>query len=200
MRTLLILLLVAGLISFGAVYLPIALRRLRRRRDESVPALAFEARRAAEGDERIREAIDIRERVADYARRKEVGLDRSVVLEIDELLATIVELARMRQELVAHLGALTPERMARDAALLDPATVTDQRRQVEELRGRAAALEVELARAVAGLRETWLGLLDALASPGAGRLATSRTREQIEALRIRIAAEKEARHDVGEPA
>ncbi|MCC6620435.1 MAG: hypothetical protein IT385_04230 [Deltaproteobacteria bacterium] len=200
MRTLLILLLVASLISFGVVYLPIVIGRIRRRRDESVPLLGFDARRAAERDERIREAVDIRERIADYARRKDVGLDRSLVVEVDELIATMLELARIRHELLAHLEALTPDRLARDAALLDAGTLAAQRRQVDELRRRADALEGELARAASGLRETWLGLLDALATPGAGSLAATRTREQIEALRIRIAAEKEARQDVNEPA
>ena len=200
MRVFLELLLAAGLISFGAVYVPILWKRWKSRKDDSVPPLARAARQAAERDERLREAIDIRERIADYARRKDIGLDRVLVSEVDELIATMLELVRLREELVTHLAALTPERLERDAELLDPATLASQRQQVTDLRAREKALEAELARAVSGLRETWLGLLDALATPGAGSLAATRTREQVETLRIRIAAEKEARTELHEPA
>lgn len=200
MRILLELLAAAAVLSFGAVYVPILLKRMKKAKETGVPALAAPARKAAVSDERVREAIDIRERIADYARRKDVGLDRALVLEVDELLVTMCELARMRDELATHLQGLSPERLQRDAALLDAATLDGQRRQIAELRARLQGLEAELARAVSGLRETWLGLLDALATPGAGSLAASRTREQVEGLRVRIAAEKEARQDVGEPA
>lgn len=200
MRTLFEILAIAAVVSFGAVYVPLLVRRVRARKDTGVPALAFATRRAAEGDERLREALEIRERMAEYARRKDVGLDRALVLEVDELIATMLELQRMRVELRAHLSAVSPARLERDAALLDAGTVEGQRRQLADLSRRADDLEAELARAVAGLRETWLGLLDALATPGAGSLAATRTREQVDGLKLRIAAEKEARTDVGEPA
>ncbi|MFO0748609.1 MAG: hypothetical protein U1F43_23535 [Myxococcota bacterium] len=168
--------------------------------ETGVPALPPAPRRLAQSDDRVREAVEIRERIADYARRKDIGLDRVVVLEVDELLVTMVELATMRRELEAHLAGVSPARMERDAGLLDAGTLEGQRQQLADLRTRCSNLEAELARAVAGLRETWLGLLDALATPGAGSLAASRTREQVEGLRLRIAAEKEARRDVNEPA
>lgn len=196
MRVFLELLIAAGVLSFGAVYLPILVKRLRAKKDGAVPLLAAPAKAAAKGDERIREAVDIRERIADYARRKDIGLDRVLVVEVDELIATMVELARMRDDLERHLDGLSPTRLERDAALLEVSVVEGQKRQVDDLRMRVRNLETELARAVAGLRETWLGLLDALATPGAGNLAANRTREQVEGLRLRIAAEKEARSDV----
>lgn len=207
MKVFLELLLIATAISFAAVYIPIGWRRLQRRQEarrarpalQVIPRVAAEAARAATSDERIREALEIRERIADYARRPEVGLDVIVVHEVDLLVASMVELARMRRELESHLGGISEAQLVRDAGLLEPATLHAQRAQIDGLRARARGLEAELARAVAGLRETWLGLLDALAQPGAGSLATTRTRDQVEALRIRIQAEKEARTEV-EPA
>ncbi len=207
MKVFLELLLIATAVSFGAVYIPIGWRRWRKREEarrarpalQVIPRVDAEAARATTSDERIREAVVIRERIADYARRPEVGLDVIVVHEVDLLIASMVELARTRRELEDHLGGISEAQLVRDAALLDPATLQAQRLQIDGLRVRARGLEAELARAVAGLRETWLGLLDALAQPGAGGLATARMRDQIEALRIRIQAEKEARTEV-EPA
>jgi hypothetical protein len=195
-RLLLELLLVAGLLAFAAVYIPILWRRARDRKRPVVrviPAAAPAALRLAQQDERLHEAVSLRDKIADLARKPEVGLDAVVVQEVDELIAAMVSLHETKTQLGQHLATISDERIARDAALLDAESVASQRRQLEALRQRERSLETELARAVAGLRETWLGLLDAMALPGSGPLATDRVRSQIETLRIRIQAEREAR-------
>ncbi len=196
MRILLELLVVAALIAFAAVYVPIVWRRARDRKRPVVriiPAAAPAALRLAQQDERLREAVDLRNKIADLARKPEVGLDGAVVHEVDDLVAEMVSLHDMKTELGRHLATISEERIARDAGLLDAESVASQRRQLETLRQRERSFETELARAVAGLRETWLGLLDAMALPGSGPLASDRVRSQIETLRIRIQAEREAR-------
>lgn len=194
MRVVIELLLLASVIAFGAVYAPIALKKLRqRKRPVALPEAPAEAKRLAAGDERLAEAVELRDKIAGLARKKDVGLDRAVVDEVDELLRAMVSLRELKLELAHHLSILPERRIAEDAALLDAATVEAQRRQIAELRQRERGLDAELARAAAGLRETWLGLLEALAQPGNHALASNRVKEQVETLRIRIQAEQEAR-------
>lgn len=197
MRVFLEIVLLAGLITFGIAYGPVLARRWRERkkapRPEPPPPVSPEALRMARADERIGEAVELRAKIAELVGRRDVGLDRVLVLEVDELIAAMVGLQEIRTALRSHLGTISEERIARDAALLDAATVEEQRRQVEALRMRDRKLEAELARAAAGLRETWLGLLDAIAMPGGGAVAHDRIRAQIETLRVRIQAEREVR-------
>lgn len=198
MRILLELLIAAALIVFAAVYVPILWRRTRDRKRpivRTIPSAAPAALRLAQQDERLREAVDLRNKIADLARRPDVGLDAVVVAEVDDLVHAMVSLHDMKEQLGQHLATISDERITRDAALLDTESVASQRRQLEALRQRERSLETELARAVAGLRETWLGLLDAIALPGSGAMASDRVRSQIETLRIRIQAEREARTD-----
>lgn len=197
MRVFLQIVLLAGLITFGIAYGPVLLRRWRARkkkvRPAPLPPVSPEAQRLARQDERIGEAVELRAKIAELVGREDVGLDRVLVLEVDELIAAMVALQEIRGALRSHLGSISEERLARDAALLDAGTVDEQRRQVESLRARDRKLEAELARATAGLRETWLGLLDAIALPGGGAVAHDRIRAQIETLRVRIQAEREVR-------
>jgi len=195
-RILLELLVVAALIAFAAVYVPILWRRARDRKRPVVrviPVAAPAALRLAQQDERLREAVSLRDKIADLARKPEVGLDVAVVHEVDELVAEMVSLHDTKTQLSQHLATISEERIARDAGLLDAESVTNQRRQLEALRQRERSLETELARAVAGLRETWPGLLDAVALPGSGAVASDRVRSQIETLRLRLQAERGAR-------
>jgi hypothetical protein len=198
------IILLAALITLGIAYGPVLWRRWRQRRRapraEPLPPVAPEALRLARQDERIGEAVELRARIAELVGRREVGLDRVLVLEVDELLAAMVGLQELRGQLRSHLASISEERIARDAALLDAATVSEQRRQIEALRQRDRTLEAELARATAGLRETWLGLLEAIAQPGSGAVAHDRIRAQIEGLRIRIQAEREVRAEAVENA
>lgn len=194
MRVLVELVLLASIIAFGAVYAPIAWKKLRQRKPSlALPEVPAAARRLAAGDERLAEAVELREKIAGLTKKKDVGLDRAVVDEVDELLAAMVSLRELKLELAHHLSILPERRIAEDAALLDAATVDAQRRQIAELRQREKGLDAELARAAAGLRETWLGLLEALAQPGNHALASNQVKAQVEALRIRIQAEQEAR-------
>lgn len=199
MRVFIQIVLLAGLITFGIAYGPVLWRRWRARRraprPEPLPPVSPEAVRLSRQDERIGEAVELRARIAELVSRREVGLDRVLVLEVDELIAAMVGLQEIRSALRSHLASISEERIARDAALLDAATVSEQRRQLEGLRRRDRTLEAELARATAGLRETWLGLLDAIAQPGSGAVAHDRIRAQIETLRIRIQAEREVRSE-----
>jgi len=195
-RILLELLLAATLIVFAGVYAPILWRRARDRKRptiKTIPAPPSSVLRLAQGDDRLREAVDLRNKIADVVRKPDVGLDVVIVHEVDDLIAGMVSLHELKTQLGQHLATISDERIARDAALLDPESVATQRRQLEALRQRERSLETELARAVAGLRETWLGLLDAVAQPGSNSLAADRVRSQIQSLRIRIQAEREAR-------
>jgi hypothetical protein len=194
------LLLIATIIVVSYTYGPILWRRWRERqlrpRLRERPRLAPRAIHLAAEDERMREAVDLRNKIAELADKPEVGLDDAVVHEVDELIAGMVALHDTKAALAHHLLAISEERLRRDEALLEPESVANQRRQLEALRQRGRTLEAELARAVAGLREAWLGLLDALAQPGGGLVSGDRVRAQIETLRIRVQAEREARSEV----
>lgn len=199
MRTLFFLILAASAIAFLFAYGPIVVRRLRARKGAPPPAWAEVPARAvhlAREDERMREAVEIRNRIAELARKPEVGLGDVVVREVDDLVDAMVSLYDTKTALGRHLVSISEARIERDEGLLDPVSVAAQRRQLADLRQREKAFETELARAVAGLRETWLGLLDAIAKPGGGLVAAERVRQQIETLRIRIQAEREARTEV----
>jgi hypothetical protein len=194
------LLLIATIIVVSYTYGPILWRRWRERqlrpRPRERPRLAPRAIHLAAEDERMREAVDLRNKIAELADKPEVGLDDAVVHEVDELIAGMVALHDTKAALAHHLLAISEERLRRDEALLEPESVANQRRQLEALRQRGRTLEAELARAVAGLREAWLGLLDALAQRGGGLVSGDRGRAQIETLRIRVQAEREARSEV----
>lgn len=195
MRLVLEILALGTLIAFALTYAPIWAKRLRARRAaarEVVPTLEGRLRAYCGRDERLTEALEIRDRIAGYAAREEVGLDPRLIVDVDTLIAGMVALDETARELGRHLDALPVTRLARDAALLDGDAAARQARQIEALRQKRASLEGELVRAVAGLREAWLGLIDALSRPDVGspvRVA----REQVEALNLRVSAEREAR-------
>lgn len=202
MRVVLEVVLVAAALAFATVYLPILWRRMsaaRARRmalPPPIPPAPAEARAlvARPGvDSRVREAVELRERIAELARKREVGLDAGVVTDVDLLLGALVELHALSASLGTHLEAFSDANLARDSGLVDPASIARQREQVAALGARKRGLDAEIAQAVSGLRETWLGLLDALAQPGGGADLTRRTRAQVETLRVRIAAEREVR-------
>ena len=197
MRVFIEIVLLASVIVFGLAYGPVLWRRVRerkrRRREPPLPPVAPEALRLAHVDERIGEAVELRKKIAELVSRRDVGLDRVLVSEVDELIDAMVGLCGIKSALRSHLSTVSEERIARDAALLEAGSVAEQRRQLEALHQRERALEAELARATAGLRETWLGLLDAIAQPGSGAVAHDRIREQIQTLRIRIQSEREVR-------
>lgn len=189
---------VAALVVLGVAFVPRVPRVWRRWREQRVVRRSERSpptRRTAADNDRIAEAMEIRERIATYAQRKNFGFDAALTTEVDLLIESMVAIAQMRRELEADLRGIG-DRLARDAELLDQGVVDAQRHQIYSLRIRARSLETELARAVAGLRETWLGLLEAMNRTDSGNLATTRTHEQVESLRIWIQAEREAHVDV----
>lgn len=200
MRFFLELLLIAALLAVIYAYGPVLWRRLTASgKEEGAPArskLTARARHLAKEDERLREAVELRDKIADLTKRPKVGLGDDVVHEVDELIEAMVGIYDTRAALSQHLAGFTEERLARDQALLDAASLARQRRQLDQLRTRERGLEAELARATAGLRDTWLGLLDALAQSGGGAVTAERVRAQIESLRIRVQAEREARSEL----
>lgn len=204
MRVVLEIVFVASALAFAAVYLPILWRRAqaasakKKALPPPIPAAPPAARALVAVDARLHEAVEIRERIAELARKKEVGLDGGVVTDVDLLLVAMVELHALSASLGAHLEAFSDTNLARDSGLVDPAAIARQREQAAALGVRKRGLDAEIAQAVSGLRETWLGLLDALAQPGGGADLAQRTRAQVETLRVRIAAEREVRAELHE--
>ncbi len=194
MRVVIEVLLLGGALAFVSVYGPIWWKKLRARKAErsQVPELDAKLRKACASDERLSEALEIRDRIAGYASKSDVGLDSRLVEDVDVLIGGLVALMATARELGQHLAGFTPERLERDAAVLDAGAVTRQKGQVEALRQKRQALEAEVVRAVSGLREAWLSLIDALSRPHAGS-PVSVAREQVEALNLRVSAEHEAR-------
>jgi hypothetical protein len=194
LRVVIEVLLLGGALAFVWVYGPIWWKRVRARKVErkAVPEIDGKLRKACAGDERLSEALEIRDRMAGYAARDEVGLDVRLVEDVDILIAGLVALTGTARELGQHLAGFTRERLERDAAVLDEGAITRQKGQVEALKQKRQALEAEVVRAVSGLREAWLSLIDALSRPHAGS-PVSVAREQVEALNLRVQAEREAR-------
>jgi hypothetical protein len=176
--------LVAGLVVVVRRLLP---RVVVRRR-----ALPAQWREVAKRDERVSQALDLRERLARLATRATSLVDDRLVAEVDEVVEPLVALAELRLELESHLAGLDPAAAARDAAALGPERAERLLASYEALVARRQRLAAQASEVVTGLREIYLDVIDGV-SGSAGTLegAAARTRALGESVRLRVEAERE---------
>ncbi|MEZ4265608.1 MAG: hypothetical protein R3F39_04455 [Myxococcota bacterium] len=142
----------------------------------------------------MRQALELRARVAALAGRPQSLVDDALVAEFDHVLEPLVALAALRIELDTHLAGLDPEAAARDAATLAPQRAARLEAAYRGLVDRRDRLVSESSEIVTGLREIYLDVLDgATGTSGEIQHAAARTRALGESVRLRVDAEREVR-------
>ncbi len=165
---------------------------LRRRSAERIRDMPERWRLLGAVDERLQEAVNMRDKLADLAGRPDNALDREVVYDVDELIASVSDVVELRIELERHLQVLDQEQLQRDAELLHEDAAERQGRMLATVEERPGQLNGEIATAVGDLRELYLHVLDNLQKPGlASDTVVQQTRDRAAQLRSRIEAEQE---------
>lgn len=153
------------------------------------PQIPAEWRARGAVDRRLREALDLWDRLFKLARTTQRGgLD--LLRDLFEVLSGIEALGRLEADVADYLAAArsapTPELM--------PETQTEA---VEALDGRRLSLGVEADSALEGLRQVYLHLLEGEGAHGEGAhgegAAGGRARDVLDRLRAQSAAEGEIR-------
>jgi len=165
---------------------------LRRRSVKRIRAMPERWRLLAAVDERLQEAVNMRDRLAELAAREDNSLDREVVYDVDELIASVSDVIELRIELERHLQVVDRQRLEQDAELLDEATAEKQQKMLATVSDRPEQLTTEVVAAVGDLRNLYLHVLDNLQNPSlAGDTVIQQTRDRAAALRSRLEAERE---------
>ncbi len=156
----------------------------RRQRTRRLPAVPERWLLLEPVDARMREGLELRERVARLVRRPSSGLTRELVVAVDDLLEGVAELVELRLEVARHLGTLRRAEGAGGA----------EGRATAKLAEREAHLEHEAERAIVELRDIYADLLGAVADPREqGSVASARTRRAVDELKVRVEAERDVR-------
>ena len=177
------------LLSGAAFWVWSSIRRRNRTRIREMPE---RWRLLAAVDERLQEAVQMRDRLAELASRADNNLDREIVYDVDELIASVSDVVELRIELERHLRVLDRERLERDAEMLDDETAARQKRMLATVDERPEQLNSEIVAAVGDLQNLYLHVLDNLQNPELSSDSVVQTaRDRATALRTRLEAERE---------
>lgn len=168
-------------------------RSFRRRQRTTIPAMPERWRLLAAVDERLQEGVNMRDRLAELAGRPDNALERSILNDVDELMASVSDVVELRIEFERHLLVLDKDRLESDSALLLSEAAADrQAKLLASVGERPAQLNTEIAAAIVDLRELYLHVLDNMHKPGiTGADVVERTRQRAAELRTRMEAERD---------
>ena len=165
---------------------------LRRRNQARIREMPERWRLLAAVDDRLQEAVHMRDRLAELAGRADNNLDREVVYDVDELIASVSDVVELRIELERHLRVLDRARLEKDAEMLDEDTAERQKRMLATVDERPEQLNGEIVAAVGDLQNLYLHVLDNLQNPELSSDSVVQTaRDRAAALRTRLEAERE---------
>ena len=168
-------------------------RAWRRKQALMPPEVPDGWRKMARRDARLREALELRDQMADFVRRHGV-LGLELMRSAHELLAGVADIVELRIHLERYLSMVDERDLDRDSGLVPTETIEAQRAQLEALQSRPQKLNAVAASAVADLRQLYLELVEALTASDADISAPgARLRARAKEVQAQLEAEREVR-------